>query len=92
MYLRVAFDQRAQPSHGLAAAADEDLGVEAFSALDEFGGGAGVQALAVHNLEGSGDRALDGGRDIRAIIAIAIVHHFPLRIRLATEIYFRPAS
>src|SRR5262249_16396472 len=62
---------------GLAVLGDTDLGVEGAGQLDELGGGAGVQAALVDDLDGA-----NGARR----------HFSPASTYEATEMYLRPAS
>src|SRR5690606_17501684 len=64
-----------------AVLGDGDDGVKQADRLDKFCGGAGMQAALVDDQEVAG---LAGGHKILA--------HLPLSTRLATLIYFRPAS
>src|SRR5689334_10145492 len=76
------------PADPLGAARDEDLGVELLDGHNEFGGGAGMQAALVADLQYATDCGRwPGGFGIGVRLA-----HLPLSTRLATVMYFRPAS
>src|SRR6267154_301391 len=75
----------------LGSAGDKDLGIELLHRHHEFGGGAGMQAALIADLQ----HTTDGGRGpggIGAAVRFAHLAHLPFSTRLATVMYLRPAS
>src|SRR5579883_144092 len=77
----------------LAAACHPDFGVEAFDGLDEFCGGARMQAALVDDQKLFGDGVLGHPRPGNMLDRrFVVVAHLPARTRLAMVTYLRPAS